>query len=431
MTRFASRSSGVAPPRPDSPRGVGALEHGILPRSPAEVLEPTRPPEPPRRRSRRQRGRRAGGFIGFLGGSLTFLLMALISIGVAQQVVKYQFNKPGPLPHSTVVVIPKGDGVNAIADRLQREGVLRDKWLFTLGVIRFRAQRKLRAGEYEFPQAASVRQVLDTLVEGKAILHKVAVPEGRTSYEVVEILNQEPLLKGEITEIPAEGTLLPDTYRFSRGTPRQELLGRMVSEQTDFLQRAWAKRQEGLPLRSPEEALVLASIVEKETGRADERRRVAGVFVNRLRQGMRLQSDPTIIYGITLGRGGLGRGIRRSEIDKPTPYNTYQIDGLPPTPICNPGREAIEAVLNPEATDDLFFVADGTGGHAFARTLAEHNRNVERWRQIERQQRATPAVVTGNASVTTPASSEGQQPAVVSASDGDAFPVPVRKPARQ
>jgi len=287
-----------------------------------------------------------------------------------------------------VVVIPRGEGVDAIASRLVREGVLADKWLFMLGVHRFNAQRRLRHGEYEFAKGASARQVLDTLVDGKAILHRVTVPEGRTSFQVVEILNRQPLLTGEITEIPPEGSLLPDTYRFDRGTPRSEVIARMQDAQRRFMERAWANRKPDLPVSTPEEALVLASIVEKETGRADERRHVAGVFTNRLRRGIRLQSDPTIIYGITLGKGGLGRGIRRSEINQRTAYNTYQIDGLPPTPIANPGRAAIEAVLDPLPTDDIFFVADGTGGHAFAETLAEHQANVRRWREIEREIRA-------------------------------------------
>lgn len=378
------------PPRPAAPPPGGL---GILPRSPSEQLEPSRATEPPRQRRRRNRERkpRFAGFVNFVGGGMTFLLMAMLAVGAGYQILKYQFSRPGPLSISTVVVVPKGEGVDAIASRLVREGVLEDKWVFMLGVQRFNAGRKLRAGEYEFPQQASARQVLDILVDGKAILHKVSVPEGWTSFQVVEALNREPLLTGELADIPPEGSLLPDTYRFDRGTPRTEMVARMQAAQRRFIETAWANRQPGLPVTTLEEAIVLASVVEKETGRADERRHVASVFTNRLRRGMRLQSDPTIIYGITLGRGSLGRGLRRSEIDQKTAYNTYQIDGLPPGPIANPGRAALEAVLNPLETDDLFFVADGTGGHVFAKTYEEHRANVGRWRQIERQIRARQA----------------------------------------
>lgn len=321
----------------------------------------------------------------FMNGILTGALMLSITIGGLFAYVKYQFDKPGPLNYATTIVIPKGDGVNSIAGRLVKEGVLRDRWLFKLGVMRFRAQKKLKAGEYAIEKHASVRQVLDTLTEGKAILHRVTIAEGRTSYEAVQILNAAPLLTGTIKEIPPEGSLLPDTYSFSRGTDRNELIAQMQSDQKRFVEKIWKNRQKDLPYKSIREAIIMASVVEKETGRADERDRVAGVFVNRLRRGMRLQSDPTIIYGITKGRGKLGRGLRRSEIDRKTDWNTYQIDGLPITPIANPGRSALEATLNPAATKDIFFVADGTGGHVFAETIQEHNRNVRKWRKIEKE----------------------------------------------
>jgi len=229
--------------------------------------------------------------------------------------------------------------------------------------------------------------VLDKLVEGRAVLYKVSVPEGLTSEQVVARLNGHKMLKGEITKFPEEGTLLPDTYKFARGMTRQDLIDRMKAEQQKFVVRLWEKRKPGLPVSTPQEAIILASIVEKETGRADERARIAGVFINRLNKGIPLQSDPTIIYGIVGGKGSLGRGILRSELQKKTPYNTYKIKGLTPTPIANPGRAAIEAVLNPAKTNDLFFVADGTGGHAFAPTLAKHNQNVAVWRKIERERR--------------------------------------------
>jgi UPF0755 protein len=266
-----------------------------------------------------------------------------------------------------------------------------DSRIFVGSAIYFKAQKKLKAGEYEFSKHASMRQVLDRLVEGKAILHKVTVREGITSEQIVAILNRQKLLSGEITSIPAEGSLLPDTYKFSRNISRQDLIERMQAEQRKFVKKLWPRRAQGLPIHSPEEAIILASIVERETGRADERERVAGVFINRLKRGMKLQSDPTIIYGLVGGQGSLGHPLRRSEIDRRTPYNTYQINGLPPTPIGNPGKAAIIAVLNPATTKDLFFVADGTGGHAFSPTLRGHRRNVTKWRKFERGLRARQA----------------------------------------
>ncbi len=217
------------------------------------------------------------------------------------------------------------------------------------------------------------------------VQRRVTVAEGRTSWEIVELLKATAELEGEIGAVPSEGVLAPNTYFFQKGETRQDILDRMAQAQQTALDELWEGRAEDLPISTPEEALVLASIVEKETGLADERPEVAAVFINRLRRGMRLQSDPTIIYGITEGKGPLGRGIRRSEIDRKTRWNTYQIDGLPPTPIANPGRDAIAAVLNPPDSDYLYFVADGTGGHAFSKSLAEHNRNVANWRRIEKE----------------------------------------------
>lgn len=386
----SSRPDGAAPGA--SQDGYAdAYNVGTVPRSPSEALEPARAPEPPTRRTRLQReqaSKRVWPMLKFLNGLFTGTLMLLIVIGAGFVLIKNQFDKPGPLNYATTVVIPRGEGGNLIAQRLVKEGVLRDRWLFKMGVMRFQAQKKLKAGEYAFPAKASVRQVLDTLTEGKAILHRVTIPEGKSSYDAVQILNAEPLLTGEITEIPAEGSLLPDTYSFSRGMSRTDLIAQMQNDQKRFLDKLWQNRADDLPIKTKREAIILASVVEKETGRADERGEVAGVFTNRLRKGMKLQSDPTIIYGITKGRGSLGRGLRRSEIDRKTDWNTYQIDGLPKTPIANPGRSALEAVLNPVATEALFFVADGTGGHVFASTLREHNRNVVKWRKIERELRA-------------------------------------------
>ena len=218
----------------------------------------------------------------------------------------------------------------------------------------------------------------------------LVMAEGVTSWQVVEALRAADFLTGEVAEIPAEGSLAPDTYLLEKGGDRNAILAQMASRQAAILAQEWEARPFGMPYETPEEALIMASIVEKETGQADERPQVASVFVNRLRQGMRLQTDPTVIYGVTNGQAVLDRGLRRSELDTPTPFNTYRIDGLPPTPIANPGRAAIRAALNPDTTDYIFFVADGTGGHTFSRTLEEHNAAVARWREIERQQGGDP-----------------------------------------
>ncbi|MEC9368304.1 MAG: endolytic transglycosylase MltG [Pseudomonadota bacterium] len=319
---------------------------------------------------------------------MTLLVIGLVGIGGLIYYAKSQFDTPGPLDHSTVIVIPKGEGVKEIAARLEEEGIIQDRRIFVASVIYFKAQDKLKAGEYEIRKSASMRDVLDKLVQGKAVLYKVSIPEGLTSQQIVERLNAESGLEGEIAAVPAEGSLLPDTYKYARGMTKQELLERMAAEQRKFVARIWDGRAKGLPIKTPDEALVLASIVEKETSRADERARIAKVFINRLDKKMRLQSDPTIIYGIVGGQGSLGRPILRSEIEAKTAYNTYQIDGLPPTPIANPGRAAIEAVLNPAETKDIYFVADGTGGHAFSATLDEHRTKVAKWREIEKEMRA-------------------------------------------
>ncbi|GBF25307.1 endolytic murein transglycosylase [bacterium MnTg02] len=355
-------------------------------RSPSESLEPSRAPEPAYRKQRRQ----LHPIFAFLNGLLSLLLVGLIGVGGLIYFLKFKFDQPGPLEHSTIVVIPRGEGTNAIATRLEREGIISDRRIFMASVRYFqfkktkKIQAGIKAGEYEIHSKASMRKVLDALIDGRVIPHKLPIPEGLTSEQIVARLNSTPLLKGEITEIPPEGSLLPDTYLFSRNSPRKDLLGRMRTAQRRFLAKLWQGRASNLPFKTAEEALILASIVEKETGRSDERRKIAGVFINRMRRKIRLQSDPTIIYGLAGGKGTLGRPILRSEINKSTPYNTYQIDGLPPTPIANPGRAAIEAVLNPEETSDIYFVANGSGGHIFAATLKEHNRNVAKWRKIER-----------------------------------------------
>ncbi len=361
-------------------------DFSVLPRSPSEALEPDQPPEAPRgRKPKRQRQR---PLFALLNAVFTALFVGMLGFVGAFYYAKMQFDSPGPLAHDTVVTIPSGEGVNAIASRLEREGIIQDRRIFMAAVLYFGAQAKLKAGDYAVESGATMRSVLDTLIEGDAILYKVTIPEGWTSLQTVEQLRATEELTGEIDEIPPEGSLMPDTYRFARNTQRSDIIARMRAAQDEFLEKVWPTRDPDLPIQSKEEALILASIVEKETGLADERSKVAGVFINRLRKGMRLQSDPTIIYGLVGGRASLGRPIYRSEILKETPYNTYVIRGLPPTPIANPGRAAIEAVLRPAQTDALYFVADGTGGHAFAKTLDGHNRNVAQWRKIEARMRA-------------------------------------------
>ncbi len=300
---------------------------------------------------------------------------------------KNQFEREGPSESDTVFLLERGKGLNAIAAELHAKELISKALIFRVALQLTDRATSLKAGEYLIPAAASMDEIAEILREGKSILHKLTIAEGLTSWEAMQIIAADPVLIGEPPELPEEGALLPETYLFTRGTSRSDIVSEMQQAHDEVVERLWEARAENLPISSIDEAVVLASIVEKETGVAAERPRVAAVFINRLRRGMRLQSDPTIIYGITNGQGPLGRPIRRSEIDRKTAYNTYQIDGLPPTPIANPGEASIAAVLNPPTTNELYFVADGTGGHVFATTLAEHNRNVAKWRRIERSRR--------------------------------------------
>lgn len=362
-------------------------------RSPAERLEPGRAPGRPRGLQAREPSRALGGIVRAISGVLTVSLVVMVLVGGTAFAIFNNFESPGPLDAARTIVIPKGEGRIAIAERLEREGIITNRWTFVGGYLLqgFLGSRKtseLRAGEYEIKEHASMRDVIDTLSEGKSILYKATLPEGLTSEQIVERLKAEPNLSGEITTIPPEGTLLPDTYYFSKGAPRNEVLDRMRDGMEKAMAEIWEGRDPDLPIRSVEELVTFASIVEKETGRQDERDRVAAVFYNRLRKGMRLQSDPTIIYGIVGGHGVLGRGITKADIDTKSPYNTYQINGLPPGPICNPGKSALQAALHPAKTSDLYFVADGTGGHTFSETLKEHNSAVQKWRAVEKQTKA-------------------------------------------
>ena len=357
-----------------------------LPRSPRAALEPERVP-PPTRPSRRARHP-----IIVVGNAIfTLLVVISIAVGAGLFIGKQRFEAPGPLPEDKVVNIPRGLGIRDIADLLQREGVINQPYVFMGGVIVLKARGELKYGEYQFSKQSSVADVVETITEAKVVQHAFTVPEGLTSEQIVARLLENEVLTGQIKEIPREGTLLPETYRFTRGMTREQIIQRMQQAHRRVLQEVWERRVQDLPVKTPEQLVTLASIVEKETGKPDERTRVAAVFVNRLKTKMRLQSDPTIIYGLTGGKGSLGRPILRSEIDQATPYNTYVVDGLPPGPIANPGRASLEAAANPARTKELYFVADGTGGHVFSDNYAEHQKNVARLRGIEHGNGVAPA----------------------------------------
>ncbi len=372
-----SFSSGANGSRPSPPPG-SSNPRPIAPRSPRLALEPERVPAPIRR------SRRARHPLVVAGNAVfTFLILMALIVGGALFYGKSRFEQPGPLPDDKIVNIPRGLGTRDIADLLVREGVIDQPWVFVGGVFVLKAREGLKYGEYQFTKHASLRDVIETIIEGKVVEHALTIPEGVTSEQFVARLLQNDALSGTIKEIPREGTLLPETYKFTRGTSRETIIQRMQQASQRVLQEVWQHRMPGLPLKSPEELLTLASIVEKETGRPDERTRVAAVFVNRIKQKMRLQSDPTIIYGLTGGKGSLGRPIMKSEIDQPTPYNTYIIDGLPPGPIANPGLASLEAAANPARTKEIYFVADGNGGHVFAESYEQHQKNVARLRALE------------------------------------------------
>ena len=370
--------------------------------------------------------------------ALTVGVVLVAALAVAIGLGRSQWGEPGPLREAAFFEVERGASLREVSEALAAAGIVSSDTVFRLGTEYAERARDLKFGTYEIPAGASMPAVLDILTEGGAgtvpntvtylvraggaeyrlrerragdaeprevatfaagdavpeayadlvdggvpLTYTVVVAPGLTSWEVVEGLKGADFLEGAVAELPAEGTLAPDSYEVSRGSDVADLVARMGEAQARRLAAAWAERAPGLPIGTPEEALILASIVEKETGVPEERETVASVFVNRLVEGMRLQTDPTVIYGITRGEGGLGRGIRASELRRETPWNTYVIDGLPPTSIANPSEAAIRAALNPDGSDYLFFVADGTGGHAFARTLGEHNENVERWRAIE------------------------------------------------
>lgn len=379
--------------------------------------------------------------------ALTLFIVLLVVAAGLLALGRERFSGPGPLTEAICVRVERGDSLSAVSRKLEEQGAVSDARIFRIGADYSDKAAGLKFGSYLVPPAASMSQVLDILTAGgqstcgrevnyrigvltsEIILReldaatnsfvevakfdpavaeapaaytelageddlrwRVTLAEGVTSWQVVESLKRAEFLEGEIAEVPPEGTLAPDSYEVTRGGDRAELVAEMTARQTRVLAELWAARSPDVPYETPEEALIMASIVEKETGIPEERPQVASVFVNRLAQGMRLQTDPTVIYGITKGEGALGRGLRQSELRRRTEYNTYVIDGLPPTPIANPGRLSIEAALNPAETDYVYFVADGSGGHAFGRTLEEHNRNVAAWRRIEAERGQTPPV---------------------------------------
>jgi UPF0755 protein len=375
--------------------------------------------------------------------ALTLFIVILIALAALVAWGRNEFFAAGPLAEPICLQVERGASLSAVSRNLEERGAISDARIFRIGAEYADRADALKFGSYMVPAAASMSEVLEAITssgrstcgrdlnyrigvtksdvvlseldlasnsltevarfdagadplppeylevsDDPALALRITVAEGVTSWQIVDALKKADFLQGSLETVPPEGSLYPGSYEVERGTERGAIIAEMTEKQAAVLAEAWATRAEGLPYDTPEEALIMASIIEKETAVAEERGQVASVFVNRLQQGMRLQTDPTVIYGITKGEGVLGRGLRQSELRRETPYNTYVIDGLPPTPIANPGVEAIRAAVNPDKTDYLFFVADGTGGHAFARTLDEHNENVARWRAIEAEQGA-------------------------------------------
>ncbi len=356
----------------------------IVPKTASEALRPEAGTPPPKR-SRASRSQ----IVVFMNFIVTGAMLAIIVVGLALYIGKREFDGPGPSTTTTNFMVRPNTGVAEIAEQLERRGLISDSRIFRLGVRAYDHDSGLKAGEYEIKAGASMRDIMELLESGKSVLASLTIPEGLTVEQAFQRIAEHEALTGAMpAEMPPEGSLVADTQRFTRGATRQQIIDKMLADQKRLVETIWNRRVSNLPLADINEFVTLASIVEKETAVADERTRVAAVFINRLNKGMRLQSDPTILYGLFGGKGRpADRPIYQSDIDKPTPYNTYTINGLPPGPIANPGRESLEAVANPSKTKDLYFVADGTGGHVFATTLEEHNENVARWRAIQKKQR--------------------------------------------
>ncbi len=355
----------------------------IVPKTAQEALRPEAGTPPPSKRSRASRNQ----FVVFLNFMMSAAVLVILASGAALYFGKQEFTGQGPSTAPSTFLVKPSTGVADIADQLERRGLVSDARIFRLGVRAYGNDGALKAGEYEIEAGASMLDIMDLLKSGKSVQYSLTIPEGLTVEQAWQRIAEQEALSGDMPkDIPAEGSLIADTQRFTRGASRQQIVNKMLADQKELVDSIWARRAPDLPLADINEFVTLASIVEKETARGDERSRVAAVFINRLNKGMRLQSDPTIIYGIFGGKGKpADRPIFRSDIDKPTPYNTYTIKGLPPTPIANPGKASLEAVANPSKTKDLYFVADGTGGHVFAATLDEHNENVARWRAFQRK----------------------------------------------
>ena len=358
----------------------------IIPKSASEALRPEKLPDPPRR-SRKARSQ----FIIFLNFVMSMMVLAAVVAVAGFYYAISTYQARGPLATNMNFIVRNGAGPIEIAANLERNGIITDARIFRYVTATYLQKGEvLKAGEYEIKAGASMKEIMELLKSGKSILYSISLPEGLTVRQMFDRLAADPVLEGDLPEtLPPEGSLRPDTYKFSRGTKRTAVIRQAEVAQQKLVDAIWDKRDSDLPIATKEEFVILASIVERETGKADERPHVASVFMNRLKKGMRLQSDPTIVYGLFGGAGKPSdRPIFKSDLEKDTPYNTYIIKGLPPGPIANPGRAALEAVANPWRTNDLYFVADGTGGHVFAATLDEHNENVRRWRKIEAERGA-------------------------------------------
>ncbi len=369
----------------------------IIPKSASEALRPEKAPQPPKR-SRKARSQ----VVIFLNFVMTVIVFVALAAAGTVYYAMHQYEKAGPLEANKNFIVRGGAGISEIASGLERGNIITDGRVFRFVSEAYLDNDTLKAGEYEIKAGSSMQEIMQLLKSGKSILYSVSMPEGLTVKQMFQRLSDDEVLVGDLPkDLPVEGSLKPDTYKFTRGTKRVEIVQQMAAAQKALVDQIWEKRDPNLPVSTVEEFVTLASIVEKETGRADERPRVASVFINRLDKGMRLQSDPTIIYGIFGGDGKpADRPILKSDLDKNTPYNTYMIKGLPPTPIANPGRAALEAVANPSRTPELYFVADGTGGHVFAVTLDEHNANVRRWRKVEAERAAEAAKAAQDAATT-------------------------------
>lgn len=311
------------------------------------------------------------------------LLLALLGLGAF-----YDFTRPGPLPQDQVQLIEKGESIHTMAEQLEKAGIVSRGFLFKAYVALYGKHKSLKAGEYLFPLKASYKDVIDIIVKGESIVHQLTIPEGRNVKEVFQLIDIAERLSGPLPEtMPAEGTLMPETYNYIYGDTKADMVLRMKKDMSIFLDQAWAARNQNILLSTKEEVLILASIVEKETALPIERPLVAGLYLNRLAIKMPLQADPTVVYGLTEGKADLGRDLTLTDLKDPSPYNTYVHAGLPPKPICNPGKQSIEAVLHPENSAYLYFVASGDGGHVFAATYDEHLKNVAQWRSIKKSQK--------------------------------------------